>query len=209
MFDMDDTLIKTWQTKWAHSKLVAKKYYNQDLTDETLHKHWGKSFDVMVGELFQHAAPLGEIRENYFRHDHEFLKPAHDEAVDLVQALLDAGIAVGVVTSMTTDIAYKDMRDNDFPLERFAIIQGCDLTPVHKPDPHVFDPALAALKKQGITTDIVYVGDALSDFYAARDAGLEFIAVTTGLVDKATFQKAGAMAIVASLAQVRRLLLPA
>ena len=53
----------------------------------------------------------------------------------------------------------------------------------------------------------VYVGDALSDFYAARDAGLHFIGVTTGLVDESSFRQSGAKRIIASLAELPSIVL--
>ncbi len=49
---------------------------------------------------------------------------------------------------------------------------------------------------------ILYVGDALNDFYAARGAGLDFVAVTTGLTDKDSFAQAGVNKVVTSLAEL-------
>ncbi|GCE30103.1 hypothetical protein KDA_55870 [Dictyobacter alpinus] len=55
LFDLDDTLLKTATIKWAHHKAVAKQFYNIDLTDEVLAKHWGMPFEPMIAILYQRA----------------------------------------------------------------------------------------------------------------------------------------------------------
>jgi len=105
--------------------------------------------------------------------DAEFPKQVQDDSLAVVEALLAKGIAVGVVTSILGHMAKKDLTATGFPVEKFFLIQGSDDVPVHKPDPHVFDHALGLLKAKGIASnETLYVGDALMDFYAARDAGL-------------------------------------
>jgi phosphoglycolate phosphatase-like HAD superfamily hydrolase len=93
-----------------------------------------------------------------------------------------------------------------FPLERLHTLQTSSDTLVHKPDPKVFEPILHALARDGITTDILYVGDALMDYYAARDAGLSFIGVTTGSTDERQFRDAGAGQTVTRLSMLRDLI---
>lgn len=200
IFDMDDTLIKTWEAKWAHYRLVGKLYYGLDVTDEQLSAHWGKPFPRLISSIFGDV-DLDEAIQNFLRHEAEFPKPKHEAAVEAIRLLHAKGVTLGVVTAMLTSVAEDDMR-REFPAGLFDFIQGADQTLAHKPDPLVFEPALRRLEEKGITDKkaILYVGDALSDFYAARDAGLTFVAVTTGFVDGTSFKDAGAMHVLNSLA---------
>lgn len=63
-----------------------------------------------------------------------------------------------------------------------------DDTPYHKPDPRVFEPALAWLKTQEvIPEEVTYIGDGLHDRSAALGAGFSFLGVETGLVSAEQF----------------------
>ena len=48
-FDHDDTLVGTYIAKSAQHKYVAKKWYNIELTDEKIRKHWG----MPLNELYK------------------------------------------------------------------------------------------------------------------------------------------------------------
>jgi phosphoglycolate phosphatase-like HAD superfamily hydrolase len=103
---------------------------------------------------------------------------------------------VGVVTSILGYLAKRDLLRLGFPVEKFFILQGADDASAYKPDPKVFDGSLKRLKGKGIMPgDVVYIGDALMDYYAARDAGINFIGVTTGSISKEQFKKEGAKSV--------------
>ncbi len=193
LFDLDDTLVQTSTVKWAHHKAVAKRFYNIDLTDEVLAKHWGMPFEPMMAIFYQNAdTPENMLKANLSLED-EFPKTLQDDAIATVNALIDSGAQVGVITSINGHLARKDMERLGFPVEKFFMIQGADETTAHKPDPRVFDKALQILAEKKITAaETLYVGDALMDYYAARDAGLDFYGVTTGLVTQQQFEEEGA-----------------
>lgn len=186
IFDMDDTLLLTREVKWAHHRWVAREHYGIELDDDTLRAHWGKPFDAMIGEYYRHADTVDNMRAANHASAADFPKTPVPGAVALVTDLIDAGVEVGVVTSTRTDMARADMERCGFPVERFFLLQGADDTSFHKPDPHVFDAALALLRADGID-DVTYVGDALMDEAAATAAGIRPIAITTGLFSAAEF----------------------
>ena len=100
---------------------------------------------------------------------------------------------VGIITSTLRQYADRDLIRLKFPTDKFFLVQGSDDTVYHKPDPRVFDTALSLVADKQIGRDAVaYVGDALMDYYAARDAGIGFIGVATGLIPRDTFIAAGA-----------------
>ncbi len=207
IFDLDDTLVKTWVVKWQQHKFVAKKYFGVDLTDDALAEHWGKPFDAMVTELYKQNGTHEERRVHFSKHELDYPKQYQDDTLATLETLCRANLVMGIVTSMHKEGAFIDLNNLKMPTEYFAFIQGSDESEYHKPDPRVFDPAKKHLAEQDITDGIVYVGDALSDYQASRDAGLSFIGVTTGFVDEQTFRGAGAAHIISGLAELPKLVL--
>ena len=71
-------------------------------------------------------------------------------------------------------------------------------------DPAVFDHALAQLRCLGLRR-VSYVGDAVMDARAAAGAGLDFVAVTTGMDDAGAF---GDVPVADDISGVAQLLQP-
>ncbi len=207
IFDFDDTLVKTWVVKWNHHKAVAKQFYDIDLSDEQIREHWGKPFDTLIIHLYQNADSIENMRAANWSLEDQFLKEIHDGSLEVINSLLNKGIIIGIVTAAPKDFTLPDFVRLGFPVENIAVIQTADDTMVHKPDPDVFNPILEKLSARSIQKDeIVYVGDALTDFYAARDAGLDFIAVTTGLTTQDQFLNAGVLKIVNKITDLPQIL---
>lgn len=196
VFDFDDTLVRSGRIKWAHHKAVAKEFYGLELTDEKLKAHWGMPFDQMIELLYDQADTLENMRAANYSIEHRFLKTAFPGSHAALGQLKAAGLQLGIVSAMNRDVVLKDLIRLKFPVADLLFVQGADDTPAHKPDPAVFKPALALLAQRRVTPDsILYVGDALSDFYAATEAGLHFVGVTTGFVSAKEFKAAGAKSV--------------
>ncbi|OKL46118.1 hypothetical protein BSR29_07630 [Boudabousia liubingyangii] len=196
LFDMDDTLVITRKVKWEQHQYVAKHEFGIDLAEETLREHWGKPFGPMLELLYEQAAPQDVLISTYRKYHDQYPKLEQPGAVAAVTALLDAGVKVGVLTSMISEVAIPDLKRIGFPVERFECVLGADHSEFHKPDPRVFDEVLAPYRDSSATDSagastttsdlasrVVYVGDALMDEAAAQGAGIGFVAVTTGLVE--------------------------
>lgn len=198
--DLDDTLTQTWRIKWAHHKAVAQRMYGIELTDEVLAEHWGKPFDEMIRYLYQDADSVENMRAANRSLEAEFLKRAQPGACEVIRALRLGGMMLAVVTSTNQSFAEQDMSRLGFNLADFVAIQGAEATQAHKPDPAVFAPVLGELATLGIdVAETIYVGDALMDYYAARDARLGFVGVTTGRTTSEAFHSAGAEYVIDSI----------
>ncbi len=209
IFDLDDTLVQTHAAKWAHHKAVAKEFYDLDITDELLAKHWGMPFDAMISILLNNADTLENMHAAYASTNHRFPKTPAPGAITAVNTLLHSGYRLGVLSAMNRSEVITDLTQLGFPVSQFDLIQGANDTIAHKPDPAVFAPAIAHLATRGITPhQTLYIGDALSDFYAATGAGLGFIGVTTGFISDEQFTAAGAKSV-PNLAQLIELLMSA
>lgn len=205
IFDFDDTLVETRLIKWAHHKAVAKKFYNIDLSEEILLKHWGKPFHVLLQELYQYSDTLENMMVANTSIRNDFLKKLYPGSVKVVTTLLNNNIRVGLLSAANQKFVIDDLKRFNFPLDRFSVIQGPDDTEVHKPNPEVFSLIFNKLSKEGIQKEeIVYVGDSLIDLQAAHGADIDFIAITTGLYSKTDFKKHGAKVIVKNIREVTK-----
>ena len=192
IFDLDDTLVKTYVIKWAHHKAVAKRFYNIDLTDDVLAKHWGMPMEPMMAIFYQNSDTPENMMKANLSIEHEFLKEIHTDSLAVVTSLIEQNIQVGIITSTTEKVARADLEREGFPVKKLFIVQGGDSIPAHKPDPAVFAPAIRILANKGIEpAETLYVGDALMDYFAARDAGINFLGVTTGIIDHTAFAAEG------------------
>jgi HAD superfamily hydrolase (TIGR01509 family) len=163
----------------------------------------------MRSSFARYSAPSSQISHSrsgrYEALDGEFSMVAYPETLRVLTALAERGL-IGVVTAAGRSIVLRQMRQLDFPLARLAVLQTAEDTPYHKPDPRVFAPATAALARLGVELpQIVYVGDSLKDFQAARDAGLRFVGVLRGTTSAEDFALAGAGTVESLDALLQRL----
>jgi phosphoglycolate phosphatase-like HAD superfamily hydrolase len=192
LLDWDDTCVGTIEPIWLLHKHIAATYYNKQLTDEELKMHWGKPMAELAQSLYEtddHKVAIEYIlkhkntEEYYKKFFHKVPALLGEISIHKKLGLLTAGLHA----TLHTDFSYLG-----FDPDTFHYIQTAEATKFHKPDPRVFEPAIGWLKSQGITArETLYVGDSFKDHEAAVGAGLQFIAVTTGLFNASDFQKAG------------------
>lgn len=191
IFDIDDTLVQTMQCKWDALKATAKKYYHLEITDEHIKKFWGIPFQPMLRGIFSDCDTYEAMLKHYTETSKNFPMQAHFGAIKAINQLKKQYL-IAALTSSSKSLIFKDLQDAKFNLNDFYFIQTSEDTTVHKPDPGVFIPVEERLKKKGIAPEnIVYVGDGLRDYEAAKKAGFQFIAITTGLTLREEFEKAG------------------
>lgn len=195
VFDYDDTLVKTIETKWAQHKETARRFYGFEITDEQLAAIWGAPFRELVAFLYP-GIPVDDVIAKKDLIVNEFPNKPHEGAIQTVERLVNDNIRVGIVSAMTSSYVISDLNRIGFPVDAFLFVQGEDHTPVHKPDPRVFDPTLEHLSLYHIgTVDTLYIGDSIRDFLAAQGAGMGFVGVATGLTSIAEFESQHARAI--------------
>lgn len=135
----------------------------------------------------------------------------HDELIEsvpgmpeLLNALTDGGIRLGVVSSKKAETVRQGLRVVGLA-DQIDVLAGMDETPRHKPDPQ---PLLYAAERLGVApSDCVYIGDADVDVLAARAAGMYAIAVTWGAGTAEVLRGSEPDALVDSVVELRDLLL--
>lgn len=195
VFDMDDTLVHTRKIKYLAHKHTAKQFYNLTLTDADLDRHWGKAFDQLMLELYGPVDPLEKIIANYYSISQNYPLAPRPHARKVVRHFADHFLT-GLLTATNTPLMISALAEAGLDQKLFSYIQTSDNTTFHKPNPKVFDPAIKFFAEHSVKpAEIVYVGDVLNDFYAARDAGLHFIGIATNTIPQSAFREAGAEAV--------------
>lgn len=193
LFDFDDTLTRTKDTRWAAYIETGKKFYNMEITGEELEKYWGTPFEELLHKIFKDKEPIEEVRRKYLsvakNHPLVVYPGAQECIIKLAEKFL-----IGIVTSSPKDLMIWDLEDLKFPMDKIFDLQTEEDTQVHKPDPRVFEPVFKKLSDKGINkSEIVYVGDLMRDYNAAIGAGIGFVGITHGMqLKKDYFEKAGA-----------------
>ncbi len=195
LFDHDDTLVGTIGPKWQQHKYVAKTHYGIDLTDDEIKKHWGKPFMEMICLLYGTNDAEQALAHNTASHEN-YPKELFTATIPTLKRIKNTGRLVGVITATIRFSFEHDLDLHKVPRGLLDYTQTADDTQYHKPDPRVFEPALAWLKNQNIKPKaVLYVGDGLHDMHAAVGAGFNFTGVETGLVDTTSFADANVRSI--------------
>lgn len=189
-FDHDDTLVGTIKPKWELHKFVAKTYYDLDLTDEDIIKHWGKPLRELVCILYGTDNAEEALANNTLHHEN-YQKILFKETISTLKHLHSMGFVLGIITATSRFSFEHDLAFHGIPKEIIDYTQTEDDTPFHKPDKRVFAPAIAWLEDRSIKPNqVLYVGDGLHDMVAATGAGFSFLGVETGLVTAEEFRSA-------------------
>lgn len=195
LYDHNDTLVETFGSKIPQFQFAAKEWYGKDLSEEEIRANWGGPFKQLCGILFE-TDDIELAYERVMTIHHNYPQHVFPDTIQTLQRVHSRGILQGVVTSTTRESFNFDAEFQGLPLNLFEHIQTQEDTPYHKPDPRVFEPSIEWLDTYGIERDeVTYIGDALSDFEAAKAVGFNFIGVEQGIVTHEQFQEAGAFSV--------------
>lgn len=195
VFDLDDTLLQTRETKFAAIKYAGEHFYNQTISDATINSHWGKPFREFISLVFSDVDSVDEIISNYKSIVQEFKNREHPGTRETLEQLFPL-YKVCILSSAAQSLVLYDLETAGLPIEKFTYIQSAEDTQVHKPDPKVFIPTLSVLAEYQIKPEnSIYVGDIVSDYVAASGAGVHFRGIADRTISADEFKKAGASTI--------------
>jgi len=194
-FDHDDTLVGTIAAKSDQHKHVARTYYDKDLSDEEISKHWGKPLQELVCLLYG-TNDVDQAMTHNIAHHEDFQKNLFEATIPTLKNIKAAGKMIGIITATSRFSFEHDLELHQVPRDLLDYTQTADDTAYHKPDKRVFDPAISWLSDNGIKPEeVVYIGDGLHDMKAALGAGFSFLGVETGLVTSDQFKAENASSI--------------
>ena len=190
LFDLDDTLMQTRNTKVKAIKTLGLRYYNYEIPDELIDKHWETPFSSFYENIFMAVdEDLDRILERREMISEEFRNQPYADAKPVLTYLL-AKYKVGIITTSNRKAVDSELAHTDLPILQLDFIQTAEDTFYHKPNPKLFDPSSEKLIAQGIKrSEILHIGDSLNDYMAATDAGLHFIGLADNTTPETTFTR--------------------
>lgn len=180
VFDLDGTLLDTTEGILESVKYAAKKLGYEKLPYSTLLKFVGppiqNSFIQHYGCDSRTAQYAADIFRDYYKNTALLKAKPYDGIFDLCEHLKNAGIRMSVATYKREDYALTLLCH--FGFDRYCNpIHGADNNNILKKA----DIVNMCLEEMGGTSyDSVLIGDTEHDALGAKNAGINFIAVTYG-----------------------------
>lgn len=206
-FDWDGTLVNSVPYKLAQNRALAHEFGNE-LTEEEVRQIWNASsgFPDLMANLCQTDdmdAIMAAVKRDY--DNPKYAKRPFSFCKPLLERVQSHGVQAALITNATREILHMDAATVGVnPVEDyFAFTQTAEETTYKKPDRRVFEPLLTRLGAMPLR--VLYIGDELKDYFAARDAGIPFIGVETGMATAEEFAAAGATCVVDAEAAIRTL----
>lgn len=190
IFDFDDTLINTKDVSIKRHIDTAKKL-GIEFDERELIKRWGQPWpQLLYGFLGNRADEF----INAINNTKNFNFSQIEGASEMLSYLRSKGIFVGILTSSGREWIIRKTESASLGLNNFDdwLIFCNEDVKEPKPNKLAFETILARLAAKGVSGDMIcYCGDLLLDLETARNAGVNFIAVTTGFHKKEDFIRAG------------------
>lgn len=188
IFDYDDTLVATISSKWTILKQVGKEY-GLKINNDDIKVHWGKPFKEQIQGIFGSIDDLETLIEKNIQAARSNYSFFHTGNIEILKKLKKK-YYLSILSSGSKDIIIPEILFNRVDYNLFFNIQTSQDTDIHKPDPLVFVPTICKYKSIGVdSTELIYVGDSLNDYLASTQAGIRFIAITSGLTSEKEFHK--------------------
>lgn len=189
IFDFDLTLADSTKGIYICYKKCLEHFGYRVPSDEEIFRTIGNTIEdsiaILIGRMPDNVL---EMRKYYVSLADEYMvkyTEFYPNVLAVLQVLKQAGKKVGIVS---TKYRYRIMSSfenaGSFPIDE--IVGGEDVN-VFKPDPtglNLMINRLGVLKEE-----VLYVGDSYIDAETAKNAGVDFAGVLTGLTDEKTFSK--------------------
>ncbi|MBP6671729.1 MAG: HAD family hydrolase [Bacteroidetes bacterium] len=176
IFDMDGTLTQTNQLIYDTFNHIAGRYINKHLTNSEIHALFGPPEELCIENLLGKEKADSAMVEYYsfYQSEHERLAVLYPGIKDILDFLRTKNVRLALFTG-------KGRRTTDITLEQFAISSYFDMT-VTGDDVDEFKPSgngiRKILEKFSLSPEnVLMVGDAVADFRASRETGVEIASV--------------------------------
>ncbi|WP_295712905.1 HAD family hydrolase [uncultured Mitsuokella sp.] len=205
LFDFDYTLVNSESAIVQCFHITLQKLGYEDVPDERIKNTIGLPMTEAVKRI------IGTDDENEAEHFVDHYRPEADRymtpgttffpgAVAALRAIKETGAKIGIISNKTHR-RIQEKFDVDHVPELIDLIIGSDDVTNHKPEP---TGLLRAIEHFGVKkSDVLYTGDSYIDAETAQNAGVDFLAVTTGTTSAADFAKYPHIAILKSIAELK------
>ncbi len=197
IFDLDGTLLNTLDDLYLSVNHMLEKFGLPLRSKKEVRNFLGSGVKVLVDKSLPASFDgnreecLSVFKEYYDKHESDHTAP-YDGIKAVLMKLHEKGVKSAIVSNKY-DAAVKRLKEDYFgSLVDFAVGEGNGVR--IKPAPDGVEKALAELgvKKQ----ESVYAGDSEVDFLTAKNADMNFIAVSWGFRDRDRLIETGAETII-------------
>jgi HAD superfamily hydrolase (TIGR01549 family) len=199
LFDWDGTLVDSLGA-FHRANATVMSAFALPFDEVIYRRHYVPDWRLMYLRLGVPGDRLDEANEMWhasFAADADVV--AFDGAAAALQALLDDGARLGIVTAGDRSIVVPQLERTGLGELLPVRVFGDDL-PVHKPDPAPLRLALRMLGVEDRPESAAYVGDAPTDIQMAIAAGCRPVGITSVLGDPDELRAAGADEVAPSVA---------
>lgn len=170
IFDVDLTLIDSFKGVLQIYGMVAEDLGYRKPTEDDLRRQWGKKIPGIIAGLFGLAdgsEDVDRVLKITLEKADGFIHPLFPGTAEAIRALSEGGFNLGILSTSQKNVFIPHLKSAGV-LDLFGLIVGGEDTLEVKPHPGVFSAFLEKIAAE----NLVYVGDALVDWEAARDADL-------------------------------------
>ncbi len=182
VFDIDGTLTDTDYAVLTSLKNLLKRRQEKDYALEELTFVKGIPGVVAFAQLGIEEKDYGDVMrewEDGMRRMNDTIT-VYEGAAQVLEALRDAGVGLGIATSKTRDQYNKDFCRFEIA-KYFDFSMTCEETDDPKPGA---GPLIAYMQATGAKPgEMLYIGDSVYDAMCARAAGVDFALATWGTSD--------------------------
>lgn len=171
IYDIDGTVLNTLNMNMYPLMKIIKEETGEEWTFEQVLK-----FAAYPGMKVMEELNVKDKKKTYARwvqyvNEYEEGATLYDGFEEVFQRFYDAHIIQAVVSAKTAKQYQIDFVDKGLDQYMETAILADD-TDKHKPDP---EPLLKCIERLNLSTnEVIYIGDALSDYQASKNAGMDF-----------------------------------
>jgi pyrophosphatase PpaX len=191
IFDIDGTLTRTNELIFASFNHVADKYLGKILTRPEIIALFGPPEEGGLAKLLGEKEAVTAMDDlcSFYDDHHDEMASLHRGIEELLSFLKSQGVKLAIFTGKgkrTTEITLRALN-----IARYfdLIVSGTDVLH-HKPHPEGIQKVIDEFKLD--PSEVLMVGDALSDVKASRSAGVRIAAAVWDSYDRERLLQAGA-----------------
>ncbi|MCC8187595.1 MAG: HAD-IA family hydrolase [Bacteroides sp.] len=186
LFDFDYTLADSSVGIVICFQNVLRRHDFTHISDENIKRTIGKTLEDSFAILTSvtDTERILSWKKEYTQEAHTYMTPhtfLYPDTIPVLTGLKERGAKIGIISTKYR-FRIREKMDLHFPEDFFDIIVGGEDVQREKPDPQGIRFAMEQLGTAA--QNVLYIGDSIIDAETARNAGVDFIGVTTGMTGR-------------------------
>ncbi|MFW9823069.1 MAG: HAD family hydrolase [Candidatus Thorarchaeota archaeon] len=208
IFDFDFTLADSLKGVVECVNYALKKLNFIEHSEEKIKKTIGLTLENTFNFIVdgQYPEESKKFKKYFIERADEIMADStylFDETYQTMKLLRNNGFKLGIVSTKFRYRIIGILKREDL-LHYFDVIIGAEDVEKHKPDPRGL---MKAIKRLNLSkTEIIYVGDSLTDAETASNAGVPFIATLSGITSQKDFKNYPVVQFIKNVSEIPKLL---